>query len=208
MAAIDCKFHIIYTITRDDGFFYKGLHSTDDLEDGYPGSGVRVKAWIKKYGIDEFWKRHTKTIDEMLPSRKLLEAREAELITSELLKSPFCLNLSPGGRGGSRFTGKKHTVEARMKMGIASKNHKRSESHKAKISAALIGRVGGFEGKKHSEATKDLMRTAAATSPARKKFCKPCTIDGITIFESMKSMRRTLGAGKSGTGSPNFRYLP
>jgi hypothetical protein len=207
MAAVDCKFHIIYTITRDDGTFYKGLHSTDDLDDGYAGSGLRVKNWIKKHGIDKFWKRHTKSIDEVLPSRELLEAREAEVITSELLKNPLCLNLSVGGRGGSKFTGKKHTDLAKQKMGAANRGVSKTVEHRAKISSALKGRQTTC-GLKHTDETIKRMKASIVSSPARQKFCRPCTIDGITIFESMKSMRRALGSGKCGTGSPSFRYLP
>lgn len=205
MAAVDCKFHIIYTITRDDGTFYKGLHSTDDLDDEYAGSGLRMKSWIKKYGIDEFWKQHTKSIDEILPTRELLEAREAEIITSELLKNRLCLNLSVGGRGGSKFTGKKHTDLAKQKMSAANKGVSKTDKHRAKISTALKGQQN-FLGLKHTDETIERMKASGAE--ARKKFSRSCTNDGITIFESMKSMRRALGAGKSGTGSSSFRYLP
>lgn len=40
------KFHFIYKITRNDdsGRFYIGLHSTDNLNDGYFGSGQVL--WI------------------------------------------------------------------------------------------------------------------------------------------------------------------
>jgi len=206
MSAINCRFHVIYTITRDDGHFYRGLHSTDDLDDGYPGSGLRVKNWIKKHGIDEFWRRHTKTIDEILPSRDLLEKREAELINDDLINDPLCLNLCIGGRGGSRFTGKKHTAASRQKMSDANKGISKSDEHRTKISEALLGHTGSFVDRKHTSDTIEKMKVSAAL--ARKKVSRPCTIDGITIFESMKSMRRALGSGKNGTGSPSFRYLP
>lgn len=39
--AIFRKYHYIYKITRNqDGKFYVGMHSTDDLDDGYFGSGL------------------------------------------------------------------------------------------------------------------------------------------------------------------------
>jgi hypothetical protein len=57
-----------------------------------------------------------------------------------------------------------HTEEAKLKIGAFHKGNKRwlgkkhSETSKQKISASNQGRVGGFEGKHHSEATKDLKR--------------------------------------------------
>lgn len=32
------KFHYIYKISRDAGRYYIGMHSTDDINDGYFGS--------------------------------------------------------------------------------------------------------------------------------------------------------------------------
>ena len=37
--------------------------------------------------------------------------------------------------------------------------------------------------------------------------CQPCTIDGITIYESRKALIAVLGSGKSGWRHPDFRYL-
>ena len=36
------KYHYIYKITRDDGKYYIGLHSTDDLDDGYLPSSLVI----------------------------------------------------------------------------------------------------------------------------------------------------------------------
>lgn len=38
-------------------------------------------------------------------------------------------------------------------------------------------------------------------------LCKPCTADGITIYPSVVALRAALGQGKSGTASPNFRFV-
>ncbi len=50
--AIRRKYHIIYkttcTITNK---FYVSMHSTDNLEDGYQGSGKRLKYSVNKHGI-------------------------------------------------------------------------------------------------------------------------------------------------------------
>lgn len=87
------KYHYIYKITRDDGRYYIGLHSTDDLDDGYFGSGKKITNSIKKYGKH----KHTKMILEYLPSRKALKLREQQLVNAELLKDPRCMNIALGG---------------------------------------------------------------------------------------------------------------
>lgn len=87
------KFHYIYRVTRTDGMYYIGLHSTDDLDDGYFGSGQRLWKSIKKHGKEA----HTKEILEFLPSRLELRARERELVNEKTLQDPLCMNVILGG---------------------------------------------------------------------------------------------------------------
>lgn len=90
------KYHYIYKITRFDGMYYIGMHSTDNLEDGYFGSGKRLWHSIHKHGKD----KHTKEILEFLPNRESLRLREKELVCKELLEDALCMNLVIGGDGG------------------------------------------------------------------------------------------------------------
>lgn len=90
------KFHYIYKITRTDGKYYIGLHSTDDLEDGYFGSGHLLARSIRAHGKEV----HTKEILEFLPSREELRNRERALVSEETLNDPLCMNLQLGGGGG------------------------------------------------------------------------------------------------------------
>lgn len=89
-------YHYIYKITRDDGKYYIGMHSTDELEDGYFGSGKLITRSVKKYGVE----KHQKEILEFLPSRSLLKEREKEIITLEMRADKKCMNIAPGGGGG------------------------------------------------------------------------------------------------------------
>jgi hypothetical protein len=93
------KYHYIYKITRIDGSgkYYFGMHSTDDLDDGYFGSGTRLWKSIRKHGKD----KHSKEILEFLPSRDALKAREKELVTEQMLDDELCMNIVPGGHGNS-----------------------------------------------------------------------------------------------------------
>lgn len=90
------KYHIIYKTTCIvTGKWYIGMHSTDDLEDGYLGSGKQLKYSVNKYGAEQ----HVRLIMEFLPTRKTLSLREAEIVNANLLKDPLCMNRMLGGSG-------------------------------------------------------------------------------------------------------------
>lgn len=97
------KYHFIYKTTcQVNGKYYYGMHSTDDLEDGYIGSGTRLWHSIKKYGRENF----KIEILEFCSDRESLKKREAELITEDVLAEPMCMNLKLGGEGGWEFCNK------------------------------------------------------------------------------------------------------
>ena len=91
------KYHFIYKTTNlKNGKFYVGMHSTNNLNDGYLGSGKRLKRSIKKYGKENFKIEYLEFFD----SRELLVEREKQLVNEELLKDTNCMNLMNGGGGG------------------------------------------------------------------------------------------------------------
>ena len=90
------KFHIIYKTTNlINGKIYVGLHSTDNVDDGYLGSGWVLKSAIKKYGRENF-KREVLLV---LSNRE--EAREVEslLVDKEFVSRQDTYNLQEGGMG-------------------------------------------------------------------------------------------------------------
>lgn len=90
------KYHIIYKTTcLATSKWYIGMHSTDDLDDGYMGSGQQLRRSIKKHGKGQ----HKTEVLEFLPDRKTLGEREAELVTRKLMEDKLCMNLTCGGTG-------------------------------------------------------------------------------------------------------------
>lgn len=114
------KHHIIYKTTcLVTGKWYVGMHSTNDLNDGYLGSGTHLQRSIKKHGAQN----HRFQILEELPSRKELRHREQELLSEEYISDPLCMNIrfscSPGNDPG--FWEKKDHEATRAKLSAASK---------------------------------------------------------------------------------------
>jgi len=93
----DKKYHFTYKTTNvTNGKYYLGMHSTNNLDDGYLGSGKRLRYSIRKYGVDDFKLvilKHFANFEDMRDG-------EIELIKEDDLKNPLCMNLKIGGDGG------------------------------------------------------------------------------------------------------------
>jgi hypothetical protein len=97
MSRKEKTYHFIYKTTDTrNGNFYVGMHSTDKLNDGYIGSGTRLRRLIYKHGKEIF----NMEILEFLPDRSSLKQKEKEIVNSDLLKEEKCINLKEGGEGG------------------------------------------------------------------------------------------------------------
>jgi hypothetical protein len=98
LARKEKKYHFIYKTTNLlSGRYYIGAHSTDDLDDGYLGSGNRLRRAIKKHGKENF----SREILEFCESREDLYERECEIVNLDEIAKEECINLTVGGFGGS-----------------------------------------------------------------------------------------------------------
>lgn len=99
------KHNIVYKIVnRVNENSYIGVHKTDNLADGYMGSGVVIKRAIAKYGIENFNKEvlfDFSTYQEAL-------AKEKEIVDDEFLARSDTYNLRRGGTGGFDYINKTH----------------------------------------------------------------------------------------------------
>jgi hypothetical protein len=95
------KHNIVYKTTNlVNGKIYIGVHGTDDLEDGYLGTGRIIKKAIKKYGKENFKREILFNFDNPDEAYK----KEKELVTEKFVKNPNTYNLFMGGLGGRKFT--------------------------------------------------------------------------------------------------------
>lgn len=151
------KFHFIYKTTNTlNGKYYIGMHSTDNLDDGYLGSGKRLRYSVNKYGKDN----HKKEILEFLNSRKELVNREKEIVNLNEIAKNDCMNLMIGGDGG--FISSEQQRKRAIAGGQATANRlkndpefKREHTEKCSINMKKrhvdgIVKYDTFTGKKHS----------------------------------------------------------
>ena len=90
------KYHYFYKITNNiNGHFYYGVHNTNNINDGYMGSGTRLHYAYKKYGIENF----SKEILKYFESSDDAFQYESEMVTEDLIFNPDCYNLVKGGIG-------------------------------------------------------------------------------------------------------------
>jgi hypothetical protein len=154
--------HYIYKTTcLVTNRYYIGMHSTCNVDDGYMGSGKRLRYSIRKYGVDN----HEKEVLEFFENRELLIEGEINIITDKMVSDPNCMNLRKGGTGG--FTSEQQKLNAKKSYEKQCKLHKDIEWVKRKgerITKSLIrayaeGRKEkkidyDWNGKKHSTESK------------------------------------------------------
>jgi hypothetical protein len=159
------KYNFIYKTTNlTNGEFYIGMHATNNLNDGYLGSGYRLKSSIRKHGKENFEIEYL----EFFENYGDLRDSERKLVNEELLKDPNCINLVFGGGGGfiSPKGAKKGGVVAGEKHSEKMKNpeyKKRVSENVSKFSKERFVQEGenfpllkyryDWKGKKHSSET-------------------------------------------------------
>lgn len=89
------KYHFVYkTTNKINGHYYYGVHNTNNLDDGYIGSGAALKVAVKKYGVENFEREIIKFFDTMDEAFKY----ESKIVNENLIKDNKCYNEQVGGR--------------------------------------------------------------------------------------------------------------
>jgi hypothetical protein len=171
------NYHFIYKTTNLlNGKYYIGMHSTDDLNDGYMGSGRRLKYSINKYGKEN----HKVEILEFFDSRKELRDREEEIVNLNEIAKEECMNLTVGGKGSFYVINENNLNNKSNQCSLGGKafskklkndeNFKDSWAKKQREGLKKAHREGrmkswkeiyNWTGKKHSEETKKKMSNSS-----------------------------------------------
>jgi len=176
MARKEKRYHYIYKTTcKITNKFYVGMHSTDNLEDGYMGSGKRLGYSIRKHGKEN----HVTEILEFLPNRSSLKTREAEIVNEQFLQDHLCMNIALGGYG---FSSGEHQLKCSIAGAKVSNERQKwlrendpewtekrisrlretgSNNFKKAHAAGKI-KYDTFTGKQHSEETKQKIGKASS----------------------------------------------
>ena len=132
MKLINKKYHYIYQTTNNlNSKIYIGVHSTDNLKNGYIGSGTHLKRAIKKYGKHNF----TKKILEYFPNSFDLYNREREIVNESFITNTNTYNMKLGGQGGCY----RHSEETKKKMNKTKIGVPRTKLVRSKISNSKHG---------------------------------------------------------------------
>lgn len=191
------KYHFIYkTINLLNNKYYIGMHSTDNLEDGYLGSGKILKASIKRHGKENF----KLEILEWLPNRLLLKEREKELVDEILIKDKLCMNLQLGGGGGlssEEHAYKFHAAGGKAVKRLLGKRHQEKMKTDLEYRSKVCEKIKQsnkkpWKGKKHKEESKLLMSEQRKGTGLKEKNSQYGTCWITNDIESKKIKREEL----------------
>lgn len=145
------KFYYTYKITLLKGslagHYYFGQHRTNNLNDGYTGSGKIIRNYFKHYEKIEH-QTYVKEIIAFYDNDDQLNEAEKQLISDKYKTDELCLNLCEGGGTTSGYV---FSEETKLKISKANKNP--SIETRKKMSDATKGNKKWL-GKHHSEESK------------------------------------------------------
>ncbi len=116
------KYYYLYQITNQvNGKIYVGIHQTDNLNDGYMGSGKLLQRAQKKYDIKSFKKEILNQFD----NEENMYKEEALVVDAKFVMREDTYNITEGGIGGglqASIIAGKHTYK--LGLGIFSEKSK------------------------------------------------------------------------------------
>lgn len=96
-------YYYLYQITNlVNNKIYVGVHKTDNLNDGYMGSGKKLLNAIRKYGIENF----KKDILEYFDNEELMYDKEISIVNKDFLLREDVYNMKLGGPANFYYVNK------------------------------------------------------------------------------------------------------
>ena len=93
-------YFILYrTVNLKNGKYYIGVHKTDNLDDGYLGSGKALLKAVQKYGKESFLREILLYVE----SEEEMYNKEKDYVTESVVKDPLSYNLKIGGSSNFYF---------------------------------------------------------------------------------------------------------
>jgi len=197
--------YTIYKITNKiDNKVYIGKHQTDDLNDGYMGSGKILRRAQSKHGLENFMKEILHVFD----TEDEMNAKEKELVTEEFCLREDTYNLCVGGQGGFSYlnrnglnvygmNGQSGYGLENLAIGRATRIRKMAESaeyrdHLRSICSSSLKKYyetnpGHFTGKKHTEVTKQKMRKTKNVGKDNSQHGTMWITNGLEKYKSFVS---------------------
>lgn len=150
------KYFTVYITTNlINGKKYIGMHATNNLEDGYLGSGFLLKKAIKKYGKESFKKEILYVFDNFEEMAKT----EKNLCNENVMNNDNYYNLKQGGEGGvySEYVKRKISKKATGRKPSDETIKKGLETRKRNGNWYKFGKDHPMFGKTHSPETLEVI---------------------------------------------------
>lgn len=142
-----------------DGKIYVGKHSTENLDDGYMGSGTLLQKAICKHGLENF----RREIVQFFDSEEEAFEFERKIVTEDFVRDENTYNLREGGRGfstnSSIIANKKLWSDPEFRKRHSERNIEKNKrlwsnpEFRKKIAKSVVDSKA-WVGRKHSEETK------------------------------------------------------
>jgi hypothetical protein len=186
-------YRLINTIT---GMEYTGVHRTDNLLDGYMGSGKIIKRAIKKYGEGTFKKEIISRFDTYMEALE----EERRLVTKEYINRHDTYNIREGGFGRCEWSDqhkkefsaykKKQWQDSVWKAKMLKNVYTKARAEK--ISQALQGKCRNNPQNKNPE---KIRKTAAAHTGMKRstEAKKKMSIAALNVSPDIKKKRSGIG---------------
>lgn len=146
-------FHFVYkTENMINGKIYIGVHSSNNPNDNYLGSGNLITKAIRKYGRSNFRRR----ILEFFSTREEAFAKEAEIVTKEFCLREDNYNIDLGGRGSNKTF--LTPEELKNKISNTLKGRKIPRDIVEKVRQNTLGRIGINNGTINKRVKKEVLQ--------------------------------------------------